>query len=89
MKNITVLFFMIVLFLSCQKRSDCYTCKTTFDVTHRDSVESVSWSVSDTKKMCDMTEEGIRKFEAEKADTVVEINGTVTTTTIYYTKCTN
>jgi hypothetical protein len=36
-----------------------------------------------------MTEEGIRKFEAEKADTVVEINGTVTTTTIYYTKCTN
>ncbi len=77
------------MFFSCHKRTDCYTCKTTFDVTHRDSVESISWSVSDTKDMCDMTEEKIRKFEIENADTLVEINGPVTTTTIVSTECTN
>jgi DNA replicative helicase MCM subunit Mcm2 (Cdc46/Mcm family) len=89
MKNISVLFFLIILFLSCNKKSDCYTCITKFDVTHRDSVESVSWSVSDTKERCDMTEEMIRKFENDNADTLVEISGTVTTTTIISTKCTN
>jgi DNA replicative helicase MCM subunit Mcm2 (Cdc46/Mcm family) len=88
MKNILALFILIFLFFSCQKKPDCYSCKTTFNVTHRDSVESVSWSVSDTKDFCDMTEDRIREYEARNTDTLVEVSGTVTTTTISSTKCT-
>jgi hypothetical protein len=89
MRNIFVLLVLICLLFSCQKRTDCYACKTTFYVTHRDSVESVSWSVDDTKELCDMTEEKIRQFEIDNADTLIEISGTVTTTTIISTECTN
>ena len=88
MKNILVLVILIFLFYCCENKSDCYNCKITFDVTHRDSVESVSWSVSDTKEMCDMTDDQIREFEVQNMDTLVEVSGTVTTTTITSAKCT-
>jgi DNA replicative helicase MCM subunit Mcm2 (Cdc46/Mcm family) len=87
MKNVLVTAVLFILIFSCKKSSDCYTCTSTFNVTHRDTVESVSWSVSDTKELCDMTESAIRKYEADNNDTLVEVNGTVTTTTIVITKC--
>ncbi len=87
MKNVLVILILFILIFSCKKNQHCYTCTSTFNVTHRDSVESVSWSVSDTKELCDMTESAINKYEADNNDTLVEVSGTVTTTTIIMTKC--
>jgi hypothetical protein len=87
MKNIFIFILIVVLF-SCSKKPDCYKCILTFDVTHRDSVESVSWTVTDEQTLCEMTESKIREFELNNKDTTVYVSGTVTTTTISSAKCT-
>lgn len=82
------LFAILVLILfSCEKKSGCYTCTTKFDVTHSDSTEIVTWSVSDTKDFCDKTGEQIRQYEKDNTTTTTYVNDGVRTTTKSTTNC--
>lgn len=82
-----IILILTAVILSCEKKSVCYECTTTFRVTHTDPSESVSWTVSDTKILCDMTEEQIVEFEINGTDTTSYENDGVITRTISSTEC--
>jgi len=86
MKNFLFLI-LLLLFLSCEKKSGCYSCTTKFDVIHSDSTEIVTWSVSDTKDFCDKTEDQITQYEIDNTKTTSFVSGGVTTTTKSVTTC--
>ncbi|MFZ2338618.1 MAG: hypothetical protein WAW07_02720 [Bacteroidales bacterium] len=86
MKKILWVPFVLLLF-SCNNDSDCYECTTTFEIIVRDGEKTESYSVSDTRKMCNSTETEIRLYELENSDTTEFYNGNMRIDTLMVTKC--
>jgi hypothetical protein len=83
-----VLLFIFVLFLiCCRKEPDCYECTTTFTVTYTDPEGSDSWSASDTRTKCGVTEDEIREYEKNYTDTITFTSGPLRIDTVMITVC--
>jgi ABC-type metal ion transport system substrate-binding protein len=83
-----VLTILLALFLfSCKQDQSCYKCTTTITITITESEETNSWSVSDERSNCDLTESKIREYEIANTDSVTYINGQVRIDTVTVTTC--
>jgi hypothetical protein len=86
MKKGFIIFFLIFLY-SCNLNQTCYDCTTTISITIKDSGGTDTFSVSDTKSKCDLTESEIRAYEAACTDSVTYINGETRIDTVMVTIC--
>jgi hypothetical protein len=87
MRKVLIILLAVFLF-SCNKDPDCYKCTTKITVTIKEGEESNSWSVSDTRSKCDLTENAIREYEINNTGSVTYINGGVRIDTVTITFCT-
>jgi len=88
MKKLLPLIF-IVLFAACKEKvTDCYNCTTTFTITAKYGTESQTVTISDTREVCDQSEEQIREYERINTDSTTYINGDVRLDTVIITLCT-
>jgi len=87
MKKVLTILFTLFLF-SCKQDQSCYECTTTITVTITDSEGKNTWSASDDRTRCDVTESEIREFEIANTDSVTYINGQVRIDTVTVTLCT-
>ncbi len=86
MKKVLWILF-VLLFFSCNNDSGCYECTTTFKIIVNDGEKEESYTVSDTREMCDKTEAEIRQYELENSDTTTYYNGNMRIDTLTLTKC--
>ncbi len=86
MKKMIWILFVWLLF-SCNNDPGCYECTTTFEIIVNDGEKEESYTVSDTREMCDKTEAEIRQYELDNSDTTVYYNGNMRIDTITVTKC--
>ena len=88
MKKLLPILFML-LFTSCrEKENDCYSCTTTFTITAKYGTEAQTVTISDTREVCDRTEDQIREYERINTDSTTYINGDVRLDTVTVTLCT-
>jgi len=87
MKPILIFIFSVFLF-SCNRDQSCYDCTTTITVTITDPEGKNTWSASDDRRKCDLTENEIREFEIANTDSVTYFNGPVRIDTLTVTLCT-
>lgn len=83
-----VVFGMLIVLVSCNKKQDCFECTTTITVKTKYLSQTESWSISDTRDFCDLTEEKIREYEKNNTDTISEVVGDTVITKITLTRCT-
>lgn len=86
MKKVFTIILALFLF-SCNQDQTCYECTTTFTITIKDSGGTDTFSISDTRSKCDVTESEIRAFETANSDSVTYINGEVRIDTVFVTTC--
>lgn len=80
---------LVLLSFSCrEKESECYNCITTFTITARYGTESQTVTISDTRKVCDQTEDQVREYERINTDSTTYSNGDVRIDTVVITLCT-
>jgi hypothetical protein len=88
MKKLLPILFML-FFTSCrEKEADCYNCTTTFTITAKYGAEIQTVTISDTREVCDQTDEMIREYERINTDSTTYINGDVRLDTVIVTLCT-
>jgi len=87
-KKILPLFLALMLFSCREKETECYDCTTTFTITARYGTESQTVNISDTREVCDQTEEQIREYERLNTDSTTYSNGDVRIDTVVITLCT-
>ena len=85
MKFTLIILFSLFIF-SCRDHSR-YECTTTITVTITDPEGKNSWSASDDRRKCDVTESEIREFEIANTDSVTYFNGPVRIDTVTVTLC--
>jgi hypothetical protein len=86
MGKVFVIIFALLLF-SCNQDQTCYDCTTTITITIKDSGGKDSFSVSDTRSKCDVSDSEIRAYETANSDSVTYINGDVRIDTVIITVC--
>lgn len=86
MRKLLIILFALFLF-SCKKDPGCFRCTTTITINIKDGNESNSWSASDTRSKCDVTESEIREYEISNTDSVTYINGSVRIDTVTIMVC--
>jgi uncharacterized lipoprotein YajG len=86
MKKVFPIIFTLFLF-SCNQDQTCYECTTTFTISITDSGGTDTFSISDKRSKCDVTESEIKAFETAHTDSVTYINGDVRIDTVYVTTC--
>jgi hypothetical protein len=86
MRKVFVIIFALLLF-SCNQDQTCYDCTTTITITIKDSGGKDSFSVSDIRSKCDVTDSEIRAYETANTDSVTYINGDVRIDTVIITVC--
>lgn len=86
MKKVFTIIFALFLF-SCNQDQTCYECTTTLTITIKDSGGTDSFSISDIRSKCDVTESEIRAFETANTDSVTYINGELRIDTVTVTIC--
>jgi hypothetical protein len=86
MRKVFVIIFALLLF-SCNQDQTCYDCTTTITITIKDSGGKDSFSVSDIRSKCDVTDSEIRAYETANTDSVTYINGDVRIDTVIMTVC--
>lgn len=87
-KKLLPLILTLIVFSCREKETDCFSCTTTFTIYARYGSESQTISISDTREVCDMTEDQIREYERYNSDTTVYINGDVRLDSMMVTLCT-
>lgn len=86
MKKMLWILFVLLLF-SCNNDSDCYECTTTFKIIVNDGEKEESYTVSDTREKCNITEAEIRQYELDNSDTTTFYNPPMRIDTLKLTKC--
>jgi len=85
--KIVSIILSALFFFSCNPDPSCFDCTTTITITITDPEGKNTWSASDDRRKCDVTESEIREFEKANTDSVTYINGPVRIDTVTVTLC--